>query len=66
MPGKLGFRIYKAEKPGHLIMTNKTYYFNIDVDTAKQKFDVSFSDQRVASFENNVAGFKLLLKEIKN
>jgi transposase len=47
-------------------MTNKTYYFNIGVDIAKQKFDVSFSDQRVASFDNSLAGFKLLLKEIKN
>ena len=35
-------------------------------DIAKQKFDVSFSDQKVASFENNLAGFKLLLKEIKD
>ena len=47
-------------------MTNITYHFNIGVDIAKQKFDVSFSDQHVASFENNQAGFKLLLKEIKN
>jgi transposase len=47
-------------------MTNITYHFNIGVDIAKQKFDVSFSDQRVATFENNQAGFKLLLKEIKN
>ena len=46
-------------------MTNITYQFNIGVDIAKQKLDVSFSDQRVASFENNLAGFKLLLKEIK-
>jgi len=47
-------------------MTNKTYHFNIGVDIAKQKFDVAFSDQRVVSFENNLSGFKLLLKEIKN
>ncbi len=47
-------------------MTNKTYHFNIGVDIAKQKFDVSFNDQRVVSFENSVAGFKLLLKEIKD
>jgi transposase len=46
-------------------MTNITYQFNIGVDIAKQKFDVSFSDQGVASFENNPTGFKLLLKEIK-
>jgi hypothetical protein len=38
-------------------MTNKIDYFNIGVDIAKQKFDVSFSDQRVAYFENNLAGF---------
>jgi transposase len=49
-----------------LIMTNTTYHFNIGVDISKQKLDVSFSDQRVASFENNLAGFKVLLKEIKN
>jgi transposase len=47
-------------------MTNKTDYFNIGVDIAKQKFDVSFSDQRVACFENNLVGFKLLLKEIQS
>ena len=47
-------------------MTNITYHFNIGVDVAKQKIDVSFNDQRVASFENNLAGFKLLLKEIKD
>jgi transposase len=47
-------------------MTNITYQFNIGVDVAKQKIDVSFNDQRVASFENNLAGFKLLLKEIKD
>jgi transposase len=47
-------------------MTNKTYHFNIGVDIAKQKLDVSFSDQRVVSFENNLSGFKLLLKEIEN
>ncbi len=47
-------------------MTNITYQFNIGIDIAKQKFDVSFSDQKVASFENNLAGFKLLLKEIKD
>jgi len=33
-------------------MTNITYQFNIGVDIAKQKLDVSFSDQRVVSFEN--------------
>jgi len=47
-------------------MTNKTYQFNIGVDIAKHKVDVSFSDQRVVSFENNQSGFKLLLKEIEN
>lgn len=47
-------------------MTNKTYHFNIGVDIAKQKLDVSFSDQRGVSFENNLSGFKLLLKEIEN
>jgi transposase len=47
-------------------MTNKTDYFNLGVDIAKQKFDVSFSDQRVACFENNLVGFKLLLKEIQS
>ena len=47
-------------------MMNKTYQFNIGVDIAKQKIDVSFNDQKVASFENNLAGFKLLLKEIEN
>ena len=47
-------------------MTNKTYHFNIGVDIAKQKFDVSFGDQRMASFENNLDGFKRLLKELKN
>jgi transposase len=47
-------------------MTNKIYDLNIGVDIAKQKFDVSFSDQRVASFENNLAGFNQLLKEIKD
>ena len=36
-------------------MTNKTYQFNIGVDIAKHKLDVSFSDQRVVSFENNLA-----------
>ena len=45
-------------------MTNITYHFNIGVDVAKQKIDVSFNDQRVAFFENSLAGFKLLLKEI--
>jgi transposase len=66
LPGTLRFRIDKAGKPGHLIMTNMTYQFNIGVDMAKQKIDVSFGDQRVASFENNPAGFKLLLREIKD
>ncbi|MDD5632613.1 MAG: IS110 family transposase [Methylococcales bacterium] len=47
-------------------MTNKTYQFNMGVDIAKHKLDVSFSDQRVVSFENNQSGFKLLLKEIEN
>jgi transposase len=47
-------------------MTNITYQFNIGVDIAKQKIDVSFNDQRVASFENSLAGFKLLLKQIKD
>ena len=47
-------------------MTNKTYQFNIGVDIAKHKLDVSFSDQRVVSFENNQSAFKLLLKEIEN
>lgn len=47
-------------------MTNKTYNLNIGVDISKQKIDVSFNDQRVVSFENNPAGFKLLLKEIKD
>jgi len=47
-------------------MTNIIYQFNIGVDVAKQKLDVSFSDQRVVSFENNLSGFKLLLKEIEN
>ena len=47
-------------------MTNKTYQFNIGVDIAKHKLDVSFSDQRVVSFENNQSGFKLLLNEIEN
>ena len=47
-------------------MTNITYQFNIGVDIAKQKLDVSFSDQRVVSFENNLSGFKLILKEIEN
>jgi hypothetical protein len=39
-------------------MTNITYQFNLGVDVAKQKFDVSFNDHKVASFENNLAGFK--------
>lgn len=47
-------------------MTNKTYSFNVGVDISKQKLDVSFSDQKTASFENNFAGFKQLLKELKN
>lgn len=47
-------------------MTNITYQFNRGIDIAKQQFDVSFSDQKVASFENNLAGFQLLLKEIKD
>ena len=47
-------------------MTNITYQFNIGVDIAKQKFDVSFSDQKIASYENNLAGFKRLLQEIKD
>ena len=47
-------------------MTNITYQFNIGIDIAKQKFDVSFSDQKVVSFENNLDGFKQLLKEIKD
>ena len=47
-------------------MTNKTYQFNIGVDIAKHKLDVSFSDQRGVSCENNQSGFKLLLKEIEN
>jgi transposase len=66
LPGTLRFRIHKAEKPGYLIMTNITYQFNIGIDIAKQKFDVSFSDQKVVSFENNLDGFKQLLKEIKD
>jgi transposase len=45
-------------------MTNITYHFNIGVDVAKQKIDVSFNDQRVVSFENSLVGFKQLLKEI--
>lgn len=47
-------------------MTNNTYHFNIGVDISKQTLDVSFSDQKAASFENNPAGFKRLLKALKN
>ena len=47
-------------------MTTITYQFNIGVDIAKQKFDVSISDQKIASYENNLAGFKRLLQEIKD
>lgn len=47
-------------------MTTITYQFNIGVDIAKQKFDVSISDQKITSYENNLAGFKRLLQEIKD
>lgn len=48
------------------MMTNNTYQFNIGIDIAKQKFDVSFSDDKSASFDNTPAGFQLLLKAIKD
>ena len=48
------------------MMTNKTYQFNLGIDIAKQKFDVSFSDDKSASFDNTPTGFQLLLKAIKD
>jgi transposase len=47
-------------------MTNKTNYINVGVDVAKQKLDVSFDGQGTVSFENNLTGFKLLLKALEN
>ena len=47
-------------------MTNKTHYINVGVDVSKQKLDVSFDGQSTISFENNLTGFKRLLKALEN
>jgi len=47
-------------------MTHKTPSINVGVDVAKQKLDVSFDGQNTVSFENNLTGFKLLLKALEN
>ncbi len=62
----LRFRIYKAEKLGTLIMTNISYTFNIGIDISKKKLDISFSDNETASYDNDLKGFKQLLKQISD
>ena len=66
MPGTLRFRIYKAEELGTLIMTNIKYTFNIGIDISKKKLDISFNANETASYDNNLTGFKQLLKQIVN
>jgi len=60
----LRFRIYKAEKLGALIMTNIIYTFNIGIDISKKKLDISFNDNETASYDNDLTGFKQLLKQV--
>ena len=62
----LRFRIYKAEKLGTLIMTNIIYTFNIGIDISKKKLDISFNDNETASYDNDLTGFKQLLKQVTN
>lgn len=47
-------------------MTNKTYTFNIGIDISKKTLDVSFNAQETTNFDNNLSGFKQLLKQIKD
>lgn len=47
-------------------MTNKNYTFNIGIDISKKKLDISFNDAETASYDNNLTGFKQLLKQIAN
>lgn len=62
----LRFRIYKAEKLGTLIMTNIIYTFNIGIDISKKKLDISFNDNETASYDNDLTGFRQLLKQVTN
>jgi len=62
----LRFRIYKAEKLGTFIMTKISFTFNIGIDISKKKLDISFSDDKTASYDNHLSGFKQLLKQISN
>jgi len=47
-------------------MTNVSYTFNIGIDISKKKLDVSFSDNKTACYDNDLNGFKQLLKQISD
>ena len=47
-------------------MTNIIYTFNIGIDISKKKLDISYNAEQTASFDNDLTGFKQLLKQIKN
>ncbi|MDO9167690.1 MAG: hypothetical protein Q7U18_01165 [Methylobacter sp.] len=46
-------------------MKNQTYHFNIGVDIATQKFDISFSDQGVTFLKTTRLRLKRLWQKIK-
>ncbi len=58
----LRFRIYKAEKLGTIIVTKIIYKFNIGIDVSKKKLDISFNNNETACYNNDLKGFKQLLK----
>ena len=47
-------------------MTNIDYRFNIGIDISKKKLDISFSDNETARYDNDLSGFKQLLKRLSN
>jgi len=47
-------------------MTNISYTFNIGIDISKKKLDISFSDNKTTSYDNDLNGFKQLLKQIQD
>lgn len=47
-------------------MTKIIYTFNIGIDISKKKLDISFNDNETASYDNDLTGFKQLLKHIAN
>ncbi len=62
----LRFRIYKAEKLGTIIVTKIIYKFNIGIDVSKKKLDISFNNNETACYNNDLKGFKQLLKLVSN